>query len=80
MTAEIGGLERNPGILVKDLVDLSKAAAEINAAVVENADIRNNETAENQQTIIDSRDGQAAIETAIKVLKGFYATAGEAKA
>jgi len=80
LTAEIEGLESKIETLTKDLVELHAAVADINAAVAENTDIRNNETAENEQTIIDAQDGQTAIANAIKVLQDFYAKAGDAKA
>jgi uncharacterized protein YoxC len=78
LTAEIEGLESKIETLDKDMRDLGEAISDIEAAVAERTDIRNNETAENEQTIADAQAGQEAVANAIKVLKEFYEKAGKA--
>merc|ERR1719263_2209123 len=80
LTAEIEGLESKIETLTKDLKYLTQAISDIESAVAERTDIRNNETAENEQTIADAQAGQEAVSNAIKVLKDFYDKAGKSKA
>jgi chromosome segregation ATPase len=80
LTAEIEGLESKIETLTKDLKDLAQAISDIESAVAERTDIRNNETAENEQAIADAQAGQVAVGNAIKVLKDFYDKADKSKA
>jgi len=66
--------------LGEDITDLSNAVAALDKAMAEATTLRNDEKAENTQTIKDGEAGQAATEQAVQVLKEFYAKAGEATA
>merc|ERR1711972_695108 len=53
---------------------------ELDAAMAEATKIRNEEHETNMQTIKDAKEGQAAVEQALVILKEFYAKAGDATA
>merc|ERR1740133_449570 len=63
-----------------DISDLTKAVAELDAAMAKATQIRQDEKAKNTETIKDSQDAQTAVAQALTVLKEFYAKAGEATA
>merc|ERR1712242_681939 len=60
--------------------DLTKAIAELDAAMAKATALRQKEKEENIQTIKDAGEAQTAVAQALTVLKEFYAKAGEATA
>merc|ERR1719456_1431201 len=57
---------------------LTKAVVDLDAAVEKATAMRQVEKAKNTQTIADAKAAQAAVASALNVLKDFYAKAGEA--
>jgi len=66
--------------LTKLITELGEQLATLQKTMGEAADIRREEKATNEATIMDSKAGQAAVEAAIAVLKEFYKGAGTATA
>merc|ERR1719272_816946 len=66
--------------LTEDIAALSKDIQEIDAAVADSTKLREEEKAKNTATISDSKAAQDAVESAVAVLKDFYAKAGGATA
>jgi len=61
--------------LKQEIKNLNEAMAALRKAKRERTELRNAEKAENEKTIADAKEGVAAIESAIKVLKEFYGNA-----
>jgi len=78
--AEIDQLESSLAKLSEEITDLTKAVAELDAAMSTATKLRNEEKEKNTETIQDSEEAQAAVAQALTVLKEFYAKAGEATA
>jgi len=78
--AEIDQLEASIAKLTQDITELSAAVAELDAAMAKATKLRQEEKAENTQTIEDSQEAQTAVAQALTVLKEFYAKAGDATA
>merc|ERR1719191_2620288 len=78
--AEIDELEASIAKLTEEITDLTKAGAELDAAMAKATEIRQTEKEKNTETIKDSQDAQTAVAQALTVLKEFYAKAGEATA
>jgi len=78
--AEIDQLEASIAKLTEEISDLSKAVADLNTAMAKATKLRQEEKAENAQTVKDSQEAQAAVAQALTVLKEFYAKAGDATA
>merc|ERR1712060_721598 len=66
--------------LAEDISELTKAVAELNAAMAKATEMRQEEKATNTATVKDSQEAQTAVAQALTVLKEFYAKAGEATA
>merc|ERR1719326_2538921 len=64
--------------LASEIADLSDAIAAIHASQAEATNLRNEEKAQNAETVADAKEGQAAVEAATKVLKDFYTSAADA--
>jgi peptidoglycan hydrolase CwlO-like protein len=64
--------------LTTSIKELSDAIAEIKAKQAEATSMRSDEKAKNGATVDDAKEGQIAVEKALKVLKDFYAGAAEA--
>jgi len=64
--------------LATTIKELSDAIAEIKAQQAEATTLRSDEKAKNAATIEDAKEGQVAVENALKVLKDFYAGAAGA--
>jgi len=77
LTSDIDQLQSRLAVLKKDLAVLSKEIAEIVKAVAEAQEIRTKEKESNDKTIAEAVEGQTAIAQAQKILKDFYAKAGE---
>merc|ERR1740133_497560 len=73
-------LEASIAKLTEDITDLTKAVAELDAAMAKATSLRQEEKAKNTETISDSEAAQTAVAQALTVLKEFYAKAGEATA
>merc|ERR1719367_2432411 len=78
--AEIDQLQASIAKLTEDIGDLTKAIAELDAAMAKATALRQEEKAENLQTIKDAGEAQTAVAQALTVLREFYAKAGEAVA
>jgi len=76
--AEIDELESSLAKLAEDITDLSKAVAELDAAMAKATKLRTAEKATNTEAIEDAQEAQTAVAQALTVLKEFYAKAGEA--
>jgi len=78
--AEIDELEASIQKLTQDITELTEAVAALDAAMAKATKLRQEEKAENLQTIADSGAAQTAVAQALTVLKDFYAKAGDATA
>merc|ERR1719145_144633 len=78
--AEIDQLEASIAKLTEDIAELTQAVADLDAAMAKRTKLRQDEKAENTQTIADAQEAQTAVAQALTVLKEFYAKAGEATA
>merc|ERR1740129_1132072 len=78
--AEIDQLEASIAKLTEDGGDLTTAVADLQAAMATQTKLRQEEKAENEQTIKDAGEAQTAVAQALTVLKEFYAKAGDATA
>merc|ERR1719189_2273114 len=78
--AEIDQLEASIAKLTEDIGDLTKAVSELDAAMAKATNLRQEEKAQNAQTIKDAGEAQTAVAQALTVLREFYAKAGEATA
>jgi len=76
LTAEKEALEADIATLTKQLEELAAAQAALAKAMKEATEIREPEKAENLQTIADAKEAQAAVESALKILRDFYAKQG----
>ena len=76
--AEIDELTASIAKATQEITDLTAEIADLDKAVAEATEIRQNEKAENTQTISDSQDAQTAVAQAVTVLKEFYEKAAEA--
>merc|ERR1719262_511456 len=78
--AEIDQLTASITILSEDIANLTKAIADLDAAMLEATKVRAAEKAKNADTISDAQGAQTAVAQALVVLKEFYAKAAEATA
>jgi len=62
-------------LLAEEIAQLGDAIATILAEQSEATKLRSEDKAVNTQTVADAKDGQGAVESAIKVLRDFYARA-----
>eukprot|EP00932_Pfiesteria_piscicida_P020234 SRR837773.7043.p2 GENE.SRR837773.7043~~SRR837773.7043.p2 ORF type:complete len:274 (-),score=169.38 SRR837773.7043:14-784(-) len=72
LAAEIESKTSQKAALKDEIAELSKQIAANNKALVEATELRTEESAENQKTVTEAEEGKAAVESALKVLKGFY--------
>merc|ERR1719252_353967 len=72
LTAAKEKLEGEIAALAKDLEDLAAAQAALAKAMKEATEVREKEKAENEVTIKDAKEAQAAVDQALVVLKDFY--------
>merc|ERR1719424_2369196 len=78
--AEIDELKASLAQLGEDITELSKAVAELDAGMAKSTEMRQQEKADNTNTIKDASDAQTAVAQALVVLKEFYAKAAESTA
>ena len=75
---EIEGLNARQDELTATKAELEAALAELNADLTNQTDARAEEKAENEKTIEEAKEGQAAVEQAIDILSHFYGAAAKA--
>jgi len=80
LTAEKEDLTSTIADLTQDLTDLAKAVAELDAAMAEATETRTEAKAKNEATVADAKAAQTAVESAMAVLKDFYAKSAQATA
>lgn len=78
LTARTDSLTARISKLGQDLADLSEQMANIDAAVAEATENRNQEKAKNAETETDAKEAQEAVAQALVVLREFYAKAATA--
>jgi len=78
--AEIDQLQASIAKLAEEITDLSQAVAELDRAMAEATTLRQDEKAQNEQTIKDAGEAQTAVAQALTVLKEFYGKAGDSTA
>merc|ERR1712060_926756 len=78
--AEIDQLEASIAKLAEDITELTAAVAALDEAMAKATKLRQEEKAENAQTVADAQEAQTAVAQALTVLKEFYAKAGDATA
>jgi len=76
LTTKIETLTANINNLAQNIADLSKQETELREAVAKFTDERNKEKKVNEQTIVDAKEAQGALNQALDVLKAFYEKAG----
>jgi hypothetical protein len=76
LTAEKEALEAEIATLTKQLEELAAAQAALAKAMKEATEIREKEKAENLSTIKDAKEAQEAVESALTILRDFYAKQG----
>merc|ERR1740121_381587 len=76
--AEIDQLEASIQKLTQDIAALTEAVAALDAAMAKATKLRQEEKAENLQTIADAGEAQTAVAQAIVVLKDFYSKVDKA--
>merc|ERR550537_1926915 len=72
LTAKVEKATAESAQLASEITELSDAIAEIKRLQAEATEIRGEEKEKNAMVIADSKEGQAAVEKAIQVLKEFY--------
>jgi hypothetical protein len=80
LSAEMDKLKADIMKLSEQIADLAVAIQEIDGAMVNATEIRQDEKKKNENTIEDAKDAQTAVGQAIAVLKDFYAKAATATA
>merc|ERR1719335_1705104 len=66
--------------LTEDIAQLTKEVAELESAMEEATSLRTAEKEKNAATIKDAKEAEDAVQSAVKVLKDFYAKAAQATA
>mmetsp|Transcript_34920 Transcript_34920/g.84345 ORF Transcript_34920/g.84345 Transcript_34920/m.84345 type:complete len:680 (+) Transcript_34920:72-2111(+) len=80
LNSEIEELKAHISKLSEETGDLSAGIAAIDKAMGKATEERNAERAKNEETIADAQDAQKAVQSAMAVMKEFYAKAGQATA
>jgi len=80
LTSKIDKLEADIAELAQDITDLNTNIADLEAQRAEATKLREEEHAENMETIKDGKESGAAVETALRIIKEFYASAADATA
>jgi len=78
LRAESDELKASISKLSQRITTLSDEIAEIDRSVAEATELRNTEKVKNEQTVKDAKEGQAAVASAIAVLREFYEKASRA--
>jgi hypothetical protein len=77
LRSEIEELSASISKIGAEITELTTQVAGLDGSAAEETEIRQKEKAKNEATIKDAEDAQAAVRSAILVLKEFYATASE---
>merc|ERR1719217_127105 len=80
LKSEIDELTASIAKLGEEIVSLSTAVSDLDAAVAKATEMRETEKAKNAETIKDAQEAQTAVAQALTVLKEFYEKAGKATA
>jgi len=80
LTSEVEKQSAKEAKLTQEIAQLSDEIAEIDKAVLEATKARTEEKEKNAQTLKDAKEAEAAVQSAIEVLKVFYAKASTATA
>jgi len=80
LTSEMDSLKADIAQLGDEIVNLHKELARTEEQIATQTKLRQEQKAENEQTLKDAVEAQAAIEQAVTVLREFYARAAEATA
>jgi len=80
LTNDIDGLNADIASLTQDISDLATAVKELDQAVSDETETRMEAKAKNAQTLKEAREAQTAVESAMAVMKDFYAKAATATA
>jgi len=80
LTQQIEDLTAEIAALTQDIEDLTAAIAELDAAMAKATADREASKAKNTETIAEAKEAQEAVESAMAILKEFYAKASEATA
>merc|ERR1719387_1877367 len=80
LNSDIEDLTATIAQLTQDIADLTAAVKELDAAMAKETQERNENKAENAQTVKDAKAAQVAVEQAMAVLKDFMAKAADATA
>eukprot|EP00929_Paragymnodinium_shiwhaense_P035264 TRINITY_DN1905_c0_g2_i1.p1 TRINITY_DN1905_c0_g2~~TRINITY_DN1905_c0_g2_i1.p1 ORF type:complete len:690 (-),score=295.61 TRINITY_DN1905_c0_g2_i1:185-2254(-) len=78
LTSEKSKLAAEDAKLAKEISQLATDIANLNKALNEATELRQSESAENQNTVSTAKEGKAGTELALKILNDFYAAAGGA--
>jgi chromosome segregation ATPase len=74
---ELESLNARKGKLTETKAELEEALATLNADLAKETQNRADEKAENEQTIKDAQEGEAAVDQAIEILSHFYGAAAK---
>jgi len=77
LRAEIDGLNSKIAVLTGEMGSLSADIAKNKNMTLQLKTLREDESAQNQQTVLDAQNGQTAIAEAVKLLEDFYKKAGQ---
>jgi len=80
LTAAIEDGKATTITLTQEIADLEAGIADLQKAMTESTALRTAEKAKNKATVDDSKAAETAVSAALKVLKDFYAKAGQATA
>merc|ERR1719443_1704296 len=80
LTQQIEDLTAEIAALTQDIEDLTAAIAELDAAMAKATADREASKAKNTETIAEAKQAQEAVQSAMAILKEFYAKASEATA
>eukprot|EP00929_Paragymnodinium_shiwhaense_P076040 TRINITY_DN38_c3_g1_i1.p2 TRINITY_DN38_c3_g1~~TRINITY_DN38_c3_g1_i1.p2 ORF type:complete len:691 (+),score=321.67 TRINITY_DN38_c3_g1_i1:110-2182(+) len=80
LTGETEKLNADIAVLKKEITETNAQLAQLEGDVANATDLRNTEKADNEATVQDAKDGQAAMAEVIKVLQDFYGEAAKATA
>jgi uncharacterized protein YoxC len=80
LKADVEDLNAQIAQLTQDVEDLSSAVSELSNAMAKQTQERNDSKAQNEQTITEAKEAQAAVTSAIAILKEYYAKSAEATA
>lgn len=78
LTAQVDKLSADISILKREIAELSEVVAQLAKDIAKETELRTSGKAQNEQTLQEARDAQAAMSEAISILKAFYSKASDA--